>query len=237
MKTLVTFKTAIEMLKKDKVAILLSLLPVIIGFTILWLVSEWFFIEMKGRFLQQFTPKWDNPFLEGVAVTLLAVLYYVFPLTNFLFVLVVSIIASPFNDLLSARMARQLGESEKTDNASNFLKRWLKAWLNELKKIVFFGCLSLFSILLGFLFPPFMLLVVAFSSLLLAANFIDYSWSRQERPFSECLREVRKNFWSYGLSGFLFLSAFSLPIINIFLVPYAVIYYTILSLENSSCSS
>ena len=229
MRLLKAFGISFRMIKGDRIAILLSLLPVAIGLTGLYFFSEWFFTGLPEKLLQQFGSGVETSlFLQGVVVMFLAVLYYF--IVNLLFVMFVSVIASPFNDLLSARIGKNLGERVTVSPDHNFLKRALRVWLNELKKIVCIGMLTVFSLLLSF-FPPLIPLSVILSSLLLATGFLDYSWNRRGLSLVGCLKDIKKDCWNYGLSGFLFLFAFTIPLVNVFLVPYAVVYYTVLYVE------
>ena len=226
MRALVAFKTSFDLLKGDKVAILLSLLPVAIGLTGLYFFSEWFFTGLRERILQYFGGVQESSyFLHGVVLALLAVFYYF--VVNLLFVLMVSVVAAPFNDILSARIGKKLGEDLNIVPSKNFFQRAVWVWFNELKKIAYIVALTTFSFLLGF-FPPLLPLSIVFSSLLLSISFLDYSWSRHGFTLKECIKDVRKHFWGYGISGFLFLFAFTIPVLNIFLVPYAVVYYTVM---------
>ena len=220
---------ALGMIKGDRVAILLSLSPVIIGLIGLAFFSEWFFTDLREHILRRLGggPEVSH-FLQGAMVALLAVFYYF--LVSWLFVLAVSVVASPFNDLLSTRVGRRLGEREEPSRSGNFLLWVGKVWFNELKKILCLGGLSVVALLLGF-FPPLIPVSIALSSLLLASSFLDYSWSRRGLSLGECLKNIRGHCWSYGLSGFLFLFAFTIPLLNIFMVPYAVVYYTVLYVE------
>ena len=223
------FKTSFDLLRGDRVAIMLSLLPVAIGLTGLYFFSEWFFTGLRDQILRYFGYGGESSyFLQGVVVALLAVFYYF--IVSLLFVLVVSVVAAPFNDLLSTRIGKKLGEHSDVSVPGNFFRRALRVWFNELKKIMCIVVLTVFSLLLGF-FPPLIPLSIVFSAFLLSAGFLDYSWSRRGFTLRECAGDVRKHFWIYGLSGFLFLFAFTVPIINVFLVPYAVVYYTVVHMR------
>ena len=226
LRSLKAFGISFKILKGDKVAIFLSLLPVTIGLIGLYFFSEWFFTGLPEKFLQQLGSGMESSrFLKGLLVALLAILYYF--IVNLLFVMLVSVVASPFNDLLSARVGKNLGEAAEAPSSQIFLKRAVRVWFNEFKKIVCIGGLTVLSFLLGF-FPPLIPLSIVLSSLLLAAGFLDYSWSRHNLPIRECLKDIKRYCWSYGLSGFLFLFAFTIPVVNVFLVPYAVAYYTVM---------
>ena len=219
------FKVSFGLIKGDKVALLLSLLPVIIGLVGLYFFSEWFFTDLREQILRHFGVAQDGSrLLRGLVAALLAVLYYF--IVNLLFVLVVSVVAAPFNDLLSARIGRKLGEGSGVSPSGKFFQRAARVWFNELKKIVCIVALTALSLLLGF-FPPLLPLSLVLSSLLLSAGFLDYSWSRHGLTLGACVRDVRKHFLAYGLSGFLFLFAFTIPVLNVFLIPYAVVYYTV----------
>ena len=232
MRALSTLKTSFEVLKGDKVAVLLSLLPVGIGLTGLYFFSEWFFTGLPDQILEYFGyGEVSSRVLQGVVITLLAIGYYF--MVNLLFILMVSVVASPFNDFLSTRVGKKLGEGESPPAVGNIFRRVWRIWFNELKKIACIGSLTTLSLLLGF-FPPLIPLSIVLSSLLLSASFLDYNWSRRSLSLRGCLQDMRRHWWHYGLSGFLFLFAFTIPVLNVFMVPFAVVYYTVMYVQGNS---
>ena len=133
MKVFRVFKTSFAVLKRDKVAMGLSLMPIAIGLTGLYFFSEWFFTGLPDHVLDYFGYGQEaSRFLQGVVLALLAVGYYF--LLNVFFVLMVSVVASPFNDFLSARVGKTLGERGAVGTRPNFFRRFLSVWFNELKK-------------------------------------------------------------------------------------------------------
>ena len=76
--------------------------------------------------------------------------------------------------------------------------------------------------------PPLFPLSLALSALLVAANFLDYSWCRSGLTPSQCWRDVQSSLFAYGLSGGIFLALFSVPVLNTLAPFYATVYYSVL---------
>jgi len=146
---------------------------------------------------------------------------------------VVSILASPFNDLISARVERaELGQAQLSfsDATSNMFSKFFKTILNESKKIFVIAILAMMSMLFNFI-PILVPISIVLSALLLAIQFVDYSWSRHNLRFGNCMSDLRSNWLRYILSGLVVLVFVSIPVVNIFVTPVASAFYTILWLE------
>lgn len=83
--------------------------------------------------------------------------------------------------------------------------------------------------MVGFIFPPLSVLI---SGLLFAASFLDYSWSRHDYNVGQCLKSVTSSFVIHLLSGMGLLFLISVPIVNLFVMPFSTIFYTVLFSEN-----
>lgn len=218
---------SLSLLKQDKVILLLSFVPVVVGITAYYYLGNLFYVDFLN---------WGKEYISGsvseghwmsvlswlFTAILTVILYF---LVSWTFVLFVSIIASPFNDIISGRVERRLlNKTSEEISSEKFFSKLLKILTNELKKISLIIVLSIFSFIVGLFFPP---LAFAISALLLAVSFLDYAWSRKELTFSECLSNVRKSFLSYLVSGCAFMGLIAIPIVNLFVLPYAVIYYSV----------
>ncbi len=110
--------------------------------------------------------------------------------------------------------------------------RIVKIVLNEIKKFVFVISISSFSFLMSFI--PFLVPVsIGLTSILLSISFIDYSWSRDGLSFRHCVKDVKRSFFGYMISGFIFMFLLSVPIVNLLVLPLAVIYFTIFYIERN----
>ena len=226
------FGQAMSVMKNDKWIILLSFIPVGIGFALYYWLGAWMYgdvLTWGNEWVKESiaSDTWGNVISWIVGIVMTVVLYFVISWT---FVLIISIIASPFNDVISARVERAiLGKSEEdvSDNFSNMFKRIFQILWNESKKIVFIIVLSVFGFLLSFI--PFLVPVsMIISALLLAIGFLDYSWSRNNMKFSDCVGNLKGSLVSYMLGGIVFLFMIAVPVLNLFVLPYAVVYFTVL---------
>ena len=218
MKCLETFGIALKMLKGDKLAIALSLFPIIIGGAIFYFSAYFIFGAIDDHMLAEFGPsvvKWG----KALFLILLGIAF------NFSFIFVVSLVATPFNDILSSRVEKKMEEKEDKSRI-NFASSCLRG----LKRFAFLAMAGLVIGLLGF-FPILAPLVIVLSGLMLSANFLDYSWGRHDFSLKQCFGDIRNNFLDYGLAGLIFFFAMSIPLMGIFLLPYGVVYYTVLFIK------
>lgn len=214
--------------REDKLIILLSLVPVIVGLAFYYYLGSFFYVDLLSFGNEYLQSNVTNENVGGVLSWILTGLLTIvlFFLVNWTFVLFVSIVASPFNDLISGRVERVIkGSISDSLDSERFFKKFLKTILNELKKISLIIIISIIAFIIGMFFPPLAFII---SALLLAVSFLDYSWSRKELSFGECLANIRKSFFSYLLTGSAFMALISIPIVNLVVLPYAVVYYSVL---------
>lgn len=226
------FGQALSVMKNDKWIVVLSMVPVAIGVGLYYWLGSWLYgdvLTWGNEWVKESIDNdtWGNVISWAVGIVMTVVLYFIISWT---FVLIISIIASPFNDVISSRVERAiLGKSEEKvgESFSKMFARIFRILWNESKKIVFIILLSLIGFLLSLV--PFLVPVsVVISATLLAVGFLDYSWSRHEMKFGECVSDLRKSFASYMLGGVVFLFLIAVPVLNLFLLPYAVVYFTVL---------
>lgn len=224
-----TFFTTASLIRKDKLVIFYCLLPVTIGMVSFYFLFDWMFNDLRI---------WGMNYISGVVnvkavvvgiissivYAIMGVLFYF--IVNISFVLVVSLLSCPFNDLISGRIEKQLQGGEVSS------LKILTVITNEIKKLGTIGGISLLAFLLGLssILLPISLILWAY---LMSVGFLDYTWCRHNLKLSECLRNIRGNYIAYGLSGAAFMTGFAVPILNIFLLPYAVAYYTVLYIEGN----
>ncbi len=226
------FSQALSVMKNDKWIVLLSTIPVLIGGGLYYWLGAWMYgdvLTWGNDWVKEAISNdtWGNVITWLVGIVMTVVLYFVISWT---FVLIISIIASPFNDVISSRVERAILGKSQQDIGESFGKmfsRIFRILWNESKKIVFIIFLSFLGFMFSFI--PFLVpLSVLISSILLAVGFLDYSWSRHEFKLSQCISNVRANFLSYGLGGLAFLFMIAVPVLNLFLLPFAVVYFTVL---------
>jgi len=219
----------------DKPTVILSALPIFVGSLLYYFLGSWIYTD-----LLPFGKNWIDSFLSGSSWGLF--FYYaitgimmvsLFFLISWTFVIIVSIIAAPFNDLISSRVEKLLLNEVPTglsESIMGMVSKILNIILTELKKIVFIIILTLISYLLSLIpiFAPFAILI---SALLLAASFLDYSWSRHNLSFINCLKTFKSHFLVTSISGGLFLFLLAVPIINLLAYPFSVIFFTVMFVE------
>jgi len=224
------FSEAWSYYKKDKYVLLFSFIPVLIGFLLYSLLGNWLLTDVyqlgNDYISSHVSSEGWLSFFSSILIVILSFVLLV--LINFSFVLVVSLFASPFNDLISSRVEKLAG-GEAPQDITRSLKESFgnvgRIILNEIKKISVIAIVSLIAFILSFFFPPLTFVV---SSLLLAVTFLDYSWARHEMKLGECLKNLKGSFLSYFIGGVLFMTLISIPILNLFLLSYGVVFFTVL---------
>jgi CysZ protein len=232
------FGTAVGIFKKDKMIILLAMVPILVGLVLFSLFGTWIFEvlldDMKVWVEQTVNLEGWGSFFSYIIIGILSVALYF--ITSWTFVLLVSLIASPFNDIISSRAERVIGGQAPESislSFSNMFKNISKIIFNEIKKIAFILFMTTMAFVISFI-PMLAPISVVLSAILMAVSFLDYTWSRHELPFRECIGDVKKSFIHYGLSGAIFLALITIPVFNLFLLPFGVVYFTILFHQRGS---
>ena len=209
-----SFFQAIKMIKEDKILLLLSLIPIVIGIGVYVALGSWLytsFIPTGVDWVQdKISLDWLGSFFSWVIKGLFFILFG--GLANYTFVLVVSLFASPFNDMIVDRvMKKQQGLEPSLElSFKETMKRLPKTLINELKKISLIVVLSIFSLVLSFI--PFMAIVSFFIQvILLSVTFLDYYWSRKNLSVRECVSDFKKNFTFNFLTGLIFFGLLLVP--------------------------
>jgi CysZ protein len=221
------FKDSLSLFKHDRWLIILGLIPIIIGLLSYYFIGQWVFGDIfslgeeyiRGRVANQSWLKFLTTFL---IILLTIFLYFIISWT---FVLFISLIASPFNDLMSSRVEKALMHGEYPPLGESLGGLWRKisfTIFNEIKKIIFILIISIFGLVISFFFPPASLI---FSSLLVAVSFIDYNWGRHDMKISRCIQSYKKAPLLYFSSGFFFFFLISVPIVNLLMIPLGVVFY------------
>jgi uncharacterized protein involved in cysteine biosynthesis len=168
------------------------------------------------------------------------ILYYIvsgllvfmfFLLVNWTFVLCLGILASPFNDMISARIEKKMrGDVVGSDRNATFsavFSRLGQTLKNEFKKIAVILIFTVMATALNFI-PLLYPLAIALLALLMSSQFLDYSWSRHDWPASRCFKDVIKHLPSNLTSGLIFLVLIAVPFLNALVPALATSYYTVL---------
>ncbi len=238
---LTSLKPSVQNIVGNKGNLFLALIPILIGILVFALLGSWAY----GPLMDEGRVMIDNYLSEGA---LGSVVYYLivavlsvllFFVVNWTFVLVVTVLASPFNDMLSKRVEKLLKGEELESFAASFAeitKTFLKTLFEEIKKISLILLLSLVAFVIGYI-PILTPLSLAITVILLAISFIDYSWSRHSISFSACIKDTKRNLLSYGLGGAFFFALVSIPIVNLLVSSWATSYFTVLWVKNNEHSN
>ncbi|MCA9574595.1 MAG: EI24 domain-containing protein [Sandaracinaceae bacterium] len=218
------------------------IVPILITFLLLTLV----FYQLGSHHAEWTDAIWASPEGEGVWASVKRGLHAVFDwgLTFLLAaagVLVVaalaSIIAAPFNDLLSEEVERRVtGVGGPPFTLSALLRDTVRTVRVEVTKLVLYACVMLPLFVLQFLIPVVgALLYTAFGFVFTATYFaVDYvDWPATRRGYGVRRRAalVRSRFlpmFGFGAGVYLFLL---IPIVNLFFMPAAVAGGTLLFLD------
>jgi len=153
-------------------------------------------------------------------------------ITGYLFTAMALIIASPFNALLSEKV-EELVTGQKVDGVEGFggaLMGVPRGVFRELAKLLYYIPMALF-VLVASIIPGINALAPALWFLLgawmMSIQFVDYPVDNHQLGFGEVKRAVReRRLTSLGFGGVVALCA-SIPIVNFFVVPSAVVGATL----------
>jgi CysZ protein len=160
---------------------------------------------------------------------LLGFLFFI--LASWTFVVMVGILAAPFNDVISRRIEKKIrGDIPSQDKKAGIREvfRGLgRTLMNEFKKLTVIIMFTLAAVSLNFipvLFPVAMVLL----ALLMSSQFLDYSWSRHDMTVRACVKDLLGSPFANILSGMMFLMLVSVPLLNALVPALATSFYTVL---------
>ena len=226
------FSRAISIMFKDKTILCLSSVPIVLGLVLYYLMGA----KLYQLIMVQGQGKIKGLIGEGSGANLAYIILFVvfmailFFVVNWTFVMVVSILAAPFNDAISTLVEKKYTALNIADEHFSWRKIFpniLKTIWNELKKVSLIMFLTLIAAALSF-FPVIAPLGFLFSALLLAIQFIDYSWARHHWKAGQCIKDTTKHVFSYTFGGACFMLLMAVPIINLLALTVAIIYFTLL---------
>jgi CysZ protein len=235
-----SFGDSYKLILKDKASLALAAIPIMIGIVMYYFIGINLFhtvTELGNNYIQEYLGDGTLGQIINwiVKIILTILLYYIVNLT---FILIVSIIASPFNDVLSARIEKQILKQELPSFGASFstaMKRMMATVITEIKKIVVILGVSLLVIVMGF-FPLLTPVSVILGAMVLSIEFIDFSWSRHALSFKQCKSEFKSHIAGYTIGGLFFMLLISIPIVNLVVPCLATSYFTILWVKNNELS-
>lgn len=230
-----TFFQSLRLITRDPVNLFLAVVPTVIALFLYFLVVAYIFkrADYFAVMILDYLPSKDAAGIIGKILTAILVLF-VFLVMSWTFVIVVGLVASPFNSMLSSRIEIMLtGKPVSLDRQKTLAAIMVgmgSTLQNEIKKLVFIIAVAAFAFILN-LIPLLYPVGLFMAAVLFAVQFVDYSWSRHDLGFVACLGDVLRNIIPYSLSGFLFLLLVTVPIINTFVPALATSYFTVLWLK------
>lgn len=218
--------------RKDKIILFFSTIPIVIGSLLYYWLGAWLFTDVLGAGKAWIVEKLSDGSFGNILYYLLVGIFTaaLFFIINWTFVLVVSLIGAPFNDIISSRVMKLIDNEKQDDLKETFsalLKNVFRTVWNEIKKIIVIIGFSLIALLLSMI-PILLPVSIGITALLLASEFLDYSWSRDKLSIGKCFGNLTSKIMTNTLSGLIFLVLMTVPIVNLIAFPYGVVYFTIL---------
>lgn len=163
-------------------------------------------------------------FVLAAILALSAVAFFSVSMLTFL----MSLLASPFNDILAEKTEHVIGIKEVPHwSVGRFVRVF---WMDLRKSVLTLFTSVVFSI--GMLLPVANVLFFIGLSLLHTFTFITYPQSRRELGLLQSLRWIRANFFLSLGFGITTLILFSIPVVNFFALPISVVGGTLLFCQN-----
>ena len=240
-KSVTSLGKAWKLITANRVNLILSIIPILLGIVLYAFLGVNFYSSAAGygdQIITQYISEGTFGSVIGfILKALITVMLFFF--VNWTFVMVVTIFAGPFNDVLSSRIEKQIKNQELFD-LSQSLKlitgNFFSSLFNEFKKISLILFLGILSFILGYI--PFLTpLSILLAVLLLSIGFLDYSWSRHNVSFGSCVNDIRKNLIKYSIGGGIFFLLVSVPVLNLIVPPLATSYFTLLWVNNHELSN
>lgn len=236
-KVVKVFSQSLGVMFGDKLILLFSILPIVIGIALYFALGGFALYEAVSS-----SQEWISSFFSSsswfidaivwlIGGVVLLVFYFI---SSFTFILMVSLISCLFNDLISTRTEQRLVEDKVVPISESIKMMFLRMGRiikNEVKKIAFIAILATIAAVCGFsgLLVPVSLFL---SWILIAIQFLDYSWCRHEMSFSECLEDLKQNFLPYTISALGFSFVFAVPVLGLIFFPFAIVFFTTLFVSN-----
>ncbi|GAB1262260.1 sulfate transporter CysZ [Aurantivibrio plasticivorans] len=213
------FLDGVNLLKHPKLRSFL-IIPILINTIVFFLITGAFFhyFDQLLNYLLGWLPDFLE-FLAWIAITVLGVLIAVF--YGYCFSAITNIIAAPFYGILAERTEEIASGVEIPDETlSQLIPRTIG---RELTKLWYFLWRSLIVFILSFVPVIGPVLAIIWAMWSMAIQYSDYAADNHQTPFSVFRSLLRQRLWStLGFGGIVML-CLMIPIINILVMPAAVI--------------
>lgn len=154
---------------------------------------------------------------------------FVYFLVSWSFVLVVGLLAAPFNDFISAATVNAVCK-KKDARPSVSILYFMRLLLKRFMIFFIFISLLFTSFALGLFFPPLALIA---SCVVMSVTFLDYSWARDKRSLDYCLGDLKTGSINYFIASVVLLFVMGIPLVNLVAIPFAVVVFTLIYLDHA----
>ena len=205
-------------------------LPLLLNFIVMGTFSVWGIMKVDEwiGLLNEWLPSWLN-FLYWILLPLAVITFVV--ATAYFFSTVLMIIAGPLNGLLAEKVEVQQGGVIPDESL------WSMTWRTlgrEITKLMYYLPRYLGIFILGFI-PVLGLaapaLWVLFGGWMMAVQYADYSFDNHARPFQEVRDAMGGDLLTVMGFGLLVSVLLTIPLVNWFVMPAAVIGATLMRIE------
>lgn len=203
-------------------------LPILLNIFLFIALSTFLFQQFSGWMgaLTDWLPDWLSflAWIIGALSTLVILVLY-----GYSFSILTNLIAAPFYGILAERVEQiKTGQALSSEPIVQLILRTVG---RELSKIFYFLTRSIAILLLCFIPPIGQVLSLPWSSWCMGVQYCDYAADNQQKSFIELRATLRGELLSaHGFGGLVMIGTM-IPIINIFIIPAAVIGGTLLWMQ------
>lgn len=224
---------ALRHIFKDPVNFMLFLIPGILA-VVLYLIAGAYALRNGMSFTEVLINKYiisknANLIIYYLVTGVMTFLFFI--LVSWTFIIIVGILAAPFNSVISDRIERKMRGGLVTKDQSkglSFVFSGLGRTLwNEVKKLFIILLFTVMAMGLNFI-PVLLPVAMILLALIMSAQFLDFSWSRHDLSAGQCIKDITTHLPSNAVAGFMFLLIVAVPIINVLVPALATSYYTVL---------
>lgn len=202
----------------------LGIFPIFLGMLLYFTVGIWLFSQLKmlahNYVMPQLYESFAGTMIVGALGVFVSVAFYF--LFNWAFLIVVFFISYPFYSKISSNTYKLIRPHDRLKakwEFSSFFREFGKFFINLALSLIIFILTSI----------PFLAWMAAIvSAFLISIQFIDHSWIRERLTLAECLEDLFSHPLNYFLIGSLTLLLFSIPFLNVLIMPVMVSVYTVL---------
>jgi CysZ protein len=207
----------------------LVLIPLIITVTLYTGIGYYLITKVNDLIRQQMIQWFGLPNLDNFFHYLLYLIFSLIMvfLINCTLIISLSIVSIPFNGILAKKTLDIIQNKEAVLPRKLSIKELFAGKKSSFLRAI---ALAIFGIILMALaMVPFLFFIVfPLSCLLCSINFLDYAWEEDQLSTTEIINNIKNNLLCYVISGILCLLMASVPIVNIIVIPGAVIFFTVI---------